>query len=159
MPTFPTARASATPGRGSARSPISGDPGTANTSPTGNSVPGDPLTITPLFTPPELTAQLWAGAAARLLAKLLGEFAYEEIIEPVAGAGANGEAADHYTLALDDGTPSPSPPDAAPTAAGASTPTPSNTRDSPSGTPSASSSSRATPSRSTAPPSAISSAN
>ncbi|WP_329392216.1 IucA/IucC family protein [Streptomyces sp. NBC_01716] len=61
--------------------------------------------MTPLFTPPELTAQLWAGAAARLLAKLLGEFAYEEIIEPVAGAGANGEAADHYTLALDDGTP------------------------------------------------------
>ncbi|MFD3485860.1 IucA/IucC family protein [Streptomyces sp. NPDC058665] len=105
MPTSPTARASATPGRGSARSPISGDPDTADTGPTGNSAPGDPLTTTPLFTPPELTAQLWAGAAARLLAKLLGEFAYEEIIEPLAEGGANGEAADHYTLALDDGTP------------------------------------------------------
>ncbi|MFI6084690.1 IucA/IucC family protein [Streptomyces sp. NPDC051217] len=69
------------------------------------SAPGDPLTTTPLFTPPELTPQLWAGAAARLLAKLLGEFAYEEIIEPVARAGGNGAAPDRYTLALDDGTP------------------------------------------------------
>ncbi|GGK05503.1 iron transporter [Streptomyces camponoticapitis] len=108
MPTSPTARASATTGSGSATSPISGDPGTDITSTTGNSIPsapGNPLTTTPLFTPPELTPQLWAGAAARLLAKLLGEFAYEEIIEPVARAGANGEAPDRYTLALDDGTP------------------------------------------------------
>ncbi|WP_405801721.1 IucA/IucC family protein [Streptomyces sp. NBC_01506] len=52
-----------------------------------------------------MTPQLWAAAAARLLAKLLGEFAYEEIIEPVARAAANGEAPDRYTLALDDGTP------------------------------------------------------
>ncbi|MEV0778080.1 IucA/IucC family siderophore biosynthesis protein [Streptomyces sp. NPDC050428] len=51
-----------------------------------------------------MTPRLWAGAATRLLAKLLGEFAYEEIIEPVAGAGANGDAPDRYTLALDDGT-------------------------------------------------------
>ncbi|MEV8414816.1 IucA/IucC family siderophore biosynthesis protein, partial [Streptomyces niveus] len=49
--------------------------------------------------------RLWAGATARLLAKLLGEFAYEEIIEPVARTGSNGEAPGRYTLALDDGTP------------------------------------------------------
>ncbi|MFD3523727.1 IucA/IucC family protein [Streptomyces sp. NPDC058653] len=67
--------------------------------------PGDPLATTPLFTPPELTPRIWAAAAARLLAKLLGEFAYEEIIEPVARAGSNGETPDHYTLPLDDGTP------------------------------------------------------
>ncbi|MFF3459973.1 IucA/IucC family protein [Streptomyces sp. NPDC002730] len=48
------------------------------------------------FTPPGLNPQGWDRAAGRLLAKMLGEFAYEEIIEPVPGAG------DHYTLALDD---------------------------------------------------------
>lgn len=65
----------------------------------------DPTAPAPLFTPPELTPRLWAGAAARLLAKLLGEFAYEEIIEPVARATENGQARDRYTLALDDGAP------------------------------------------------------
>ncbi|MCX4819815.1 IucA/IucC family siderophore biosynthesis protein [Streptomyces sp. NBC_01142] len=71
------------------------------------------------FTPPGLNPQVWDRAAGRLLAKMLGEFAYEEIIEPVlvpapgehgtlAGehctpAGAHGTPADgHYTLALDD---------------------------------------------------------
>ncbi|MEU9013711.1 IucA/IucC family siderophore biosynthesis protein [Streptomyces sp. NPDC048479] len=48
------------------------------------------------FTPPGLNPQGWDRAAGRLLAKMLGEFAYEEIIEPVPGAG------DHYTLAMDD---------------------------------------------------------
>ncbi|WP_433572593.1 IucA/IucC family protein [Streptomyces sp. CA-251247] len=49
------------------------------------------------FSPPGLTAQRWDRAAARLLAKMLGEFAYEEIIEPVrdeageAPASADGE--------------------------------------------------------------------
>ncbi|MEV8424580.1 IucA/IucC family protein [Streptomyces niveus] len=52
-----------------------------------------------------MTPRLWAGATARLLAKLLGEFAYEEIIEPVARTGSNGETPGRYTLALDDGTP------------------------------------------------------
>ncbi|MFF2188340.1 IucA/IucC family protein [Streptomyces sp. NPDC058155] len=53
-----------------------------------------------------MTPRLWAAAAARLLAKLLGEFAYEEIIEPLARpATANGEAPGRYTLALDDGAP------------------------------------------------------
>ncbi|MGW4460165.1 IucA/IucC family protein [Streptomyces albidoflavus] len=35
-----------------------------------------------LHTPPELTADAWRRAERRLLAKMLGEFAYEEIIEP-----------------------------------------------------------------------------
>ncbi|MEU7448396.1 IucA/IucC family protein [Streptomyces diastaticus] len=35
-----------------------------------------------LRTPPELTADAWRRAERRLLAKMLGEFAYEEIIEP-----------------------------------------------------------------------------
>ncbi|WP_405805676.1 IucA/IucC family siderophore biosynthesis protein [Streptomyces sp. NBC_00210] len=34
------------------------------------------------FTPPGLTPQAWDLAAGRLLAKMLGEFAYEEIIKP-----------------------------------------------------------------------------
>jgi siderophore synthetase component len=51
------------------------------------------------FSPPGLNPQIWDRAAGRLLAKMLGEFAYEEIIEPVP-APASG---DHYTLELDDG--------------------------------------------------------
>lgn len=35
-----------------------------------------------LHAPPELTADAWRRAERRLLAKMLGEFAYEEIIEP-----------------------------------------------------------------------------
>ncbi|WP_223280681.1 IucA/IucC family protein [Streptomyces antnestii] len=35
-----------------------------------------------LYDPPELTSANWERAAARLLAKMIGEFAYEEIIEP-----------------------------------------------------------------------------
>ncbi|MFI9626226.1 IucA/IucC family protein [Streptomyces sp. NPDC052042] len=42
---------------------------------------------------------VWEGAAARLLAKMLGQFAYEEVIEPV-GPAEDGET---YTLRLDDG--------------------------------------------------------
>ncbi|MFD5752707.1 IucA/IucC family protein [Streptomyces sp. NPDC127033] len=37
----------------------------------------------PLFAPPELNPAVWERVAGRLLAKTLGEFAYEEIIEPV----------------------------------------------------------------------------
>lgn len=74
-----------------------------------------------LFTPPGLTRRNWERAAARLLAKMLGEFAYEEIIEPVpvpvpADAVPHGRAeaasphrpggssadGDRYTLPLDD---------------------------------------------------------
>ncbi|MFJ5682126.1 IucA/IucC family protein [Streptomyces sp. NPDC093099] len=39
-----------------------------------------------LFSPPELNPRAWERAAGRLLAKLIGEFAYEEIIEPVSPA-------------------------------------------------------------------------
>ncbi|MFF3322886.1 IucA/IucC family protein [Streptomyces sp. NPDC002889] len=68
------------------------------------------------FTPPGLNSDGWDRAAARLLAKMLGEFAYEEIIEPVlapdlpsstesgdrtTGTGP-GSRYDLYTLPIDD---------------------------------------------------------
>ncbi|MFF9501505.1 IucA/IucC family protein [Streptomyces sp. NPDC014656] len=53
-----------------------------------------------LLAPPELNPTAWARASARTLAKALGEFAYEEILEPLP-AGA--DAPDRYSLALDDG--------------------------------------------------------
>ncbi|MFD9305544.1 IucA/IucC family protein [Streptomyces sp. NPDC060048] len=52
-------------------------------------------------TPPELNGPTWDAAARRLLAKMLGEFAYEEIISPVPAPGAS---ADAWTLTLDDGS-------------------------------------------------------
>ncbi|MFD8940440.1 IucA/IucC family protein [Streptomyces californicus] len=52
-----------------------------------------------LFSPPELDRQIWDRAAARLLAKMLGEFAYEKIIEPVPDPGTGGL----HRLTLDDG--------------------------------------------------------
>ncbi|WP_432009391.1 IucA/IucC family protein [Streptomyces bacillaris] len=54
----------------------------------------------PLLSPPELNRQVWDRAAARLLAKMLGEFAYEEIIEPERRPG-DGRL---HSLTLDDGT-------------------------------------------------------
>ncbi|WP_031075841.1 IucA/IucC family siderophore biosynthesis protein [Streptomyces sp. NRRL S-118] len=42
----------------------------------------------PPATPPELTAAAWERASRRLLAKMIGEFAYEEIIRPVRQAAA-----------------------------------------------------------------------
>ncbi|MFJ5711869.1 IucA/IucC family protein [Streptomyces sp. NPDC093105] len=53
-----------------------------------------------LLAPPELNPTAWTRAAARTLAKALGEFAYEEIVEPVP---ADGDTADRYVLTLDDG--------------------------------------------------------
>ncbi|MGW5880055.1 IucA/IucC family protein [Nocardiopsis terrae] len=47
-------------------------------------------------TPP--TADVWRRAGRRLLAHMVGEMAYEEMITP------RGEGADHWTLAVDDGT-------------------------------------------------------
>ncbi|GAA2925709.1 IucA/IucC family siderophore biosynthesis protein [Streptomyces enissocaesilis] len=55
----------------------------------------DPL---PLLAPPELNPGTWDLAARRLLAKMLGEFAYEEIVEPLPQP-----AGDRHTLLLDDG--------------------------------------------------------
>ncbi|MFJ2650772.1 IucA/IucC family protein [Streptomyces sp. NPDC087420] len=51
-----------------------------------------------MFSPPELNPRAWDRAAARLLAKMLGEFAYEEIIEP-----RPDEDDGLYTLTLDAG--------------------------------------------------------
>ncbi|WP_398859889.1 IucA/IucC family protein [Streptomyces chengmaiensis] len=58
-----------------------------------------PQPPTALYAPPGLNQQAWERAARRLLAKMLGEFAYEEIIEPVPAA----DRADRYSLTLDDG--------------------------------------------------------
>ena len=52
-----------------------------------------------LLDTPELNRVAWDRAASRMLAKMLGEFAYEEVIEP-APRTAGGST---YTLPLDDG--------------------------------------------------------
>ncbi|MFE4799742.1 IucA/IucC family protein [Streptomyces sp. NPDC056708] len=52
-----------------------------------------------LLSTPELNRTVWDGAAARLLAKMLGQFAYEEVIAPV----RQDDGGDTYTLGLDDG--------------------------------------------------------
>ncbi|MEV4427064.1 IucA/IucC family protein [Streptomyces sp. R-07] len=54
-----------------------------------------------LLAPPELNAAAWTRASARLLAKALSEFAYEEIIEPVPVDDGD---PDRHELRLDDGT-------------------------------------------------------
>ncbi|MFD7232751.1 IucA/IucC family protein [Streptomyces sp. NPDC059881] len=51
-----------------------------------------------LLAPPELNPGTWHRAAHRLLAKMISEFAYEEIIEPLPQGGD-----DRYALRLDDG--------------------------------------------------------
>ncbi|MFI7384100.1 IucA/IucC family protein [Streptomyces sp. NPDC049813] len=42
-----------------------------------------PAESSELYDPPELTRENWERAGARLLAKLIGEFAYEEILRPL----------------------------------------------------------------------------
>lgn len=59
------------------------EPLTPPTAP-GLSAPSAPLTAPALLAPPELNREAWDRAARRLLAKMLGAFAYEGIIEPVA---------------------------------------------------------------------------
>ncbi len=65
-----------------------------------------------LHQPAELTADSWARAARRLLAKLIGEFAYEEVLIPqpesaphdgAAGTPQTARRATAYRLTLDDG--------------------------------------------------------
>ncbi|MFC8127927.1 IucA/IucC family protein [Streptomyces sp. NPDC057302] len=58
-------------------------------------MPRDPSA---LYDPPELTPDRWASGGRRLLAKMVGEFAYEEIIRPVP---AGPDDADTYSLGLD----------------------------------------------------------
>ncbi|MYY01160.1 IucA/IucC family siderophore biosynthesis protein [Streptomyces sp. ATexAB-D23] len=53
-----------------------------------------------LLSTPELNRGAWDRAAARMLAKMLGEFAYEEVIEPAVRTPGG----DTYTLGLDDGS-------------------------------------------------------
>ncbi|WP_241002541.1 IucA/IucC family siderophore biosynthesis protein [Streptomyces sp. CB01881] len=53
-------------------------------------MPQPPAAEPSLYLPPQLTAGHWQRAGRALLAKMLGEFAYEELIAPVAGA-ADGE--------------------------------------------------------------------
>ncbi|MEW1719230.1 IucA/IucC family siderophore biosynthesis protein [Streptomyces sp. NPDC093109] len=53
-----------------------------------------------MFSPPELNVHAWSRASRRLLAKMIGEFAYEEVIDPAALPGA---AQGGYSLALDAG--------------------------------------------------------
>lgn len=52
-----------------------------------------------LLSTPELNRAVWDRAAARLLAKMLGEFAYEEVVRPVPRFAGG----DTYVLVLDDG--------------------------------------------------------
>ncbi|MFB6815112.1 IucA/IucC family protein [Streptomyces sp. NPDC056347] len=59
----------------------------------------DPADFADLLRTPELNREIWDRAAARMLAKMLGQFAYEEVIEPV----RQDDASDTFTLALDDG--------------------------------------------------------
>ncbi|MFJ8882069.1 IucA/IucC family protein [Streptomyces sp. NPDC102402] len=56
----------------------------------------------PLDTP-ELDRTVWERAAARLLAKMLGEFAYEEVVAPARLTDDGAERTGSYTLPLDDG--------------------------------------------------------
>ncbi|WP_137992889.1 IucA/IucC family protein [Streptomyces vilmorinianum] len=66
-------------------------------------MPSSPATHdSALLSPPELTPAAWSRAATRLLAKTIGEFAYEEIVEP-APVDASGDP-DRHLLRLDDGS-------------------------------------------------------
>ncbi|MEV1025384.1 IucA/IucC family siderophore biosynthesis protein [Streptomyces sp. NPDC050264] len=67
--------------------------------------PVAPISAEPLvlYDPPELTRENWDRAGARLLAKLIGEFAYEEILRPLPAGRDAAPAPGHrhpYTLAV-----------------------------------------------------------
>ncbi|MFD4479905.1 IucA/IucC family protein [Streptomyces sp. NPDC058471] len=69
------------------------------------SVPPTSREPSALYDPPELTADRWARCGRRLLAKMIGEFAYEEIIKPVPAGPTTGDGAgDTYSLGLDADT-------------------------------------------------------
>ncbi|MCI3933492.1 IucA/IucC family protein [Streptomyces sp. AN091965] len=63
--------------------------------PSGPHKPQDPAA---LYDPPELTHDRWEQAGRRLLAKIISEFAYEEIIQPVPAD----EGSEAYRLPLDE---------------------------------------------------------
>ncbi|MFE6750518.1 IucA/IucC family protein [Kitasatospora purpeofusca] len=58
-------------------------------------MPQPPAAEPPLYLPPQLTAGHWQRAGRALLAKMLGEFAYEELLAPAATGAPDG-----WTLAL-----------------------------------------------------------
>ncbi|MFF3492363.1 IucA/IucC family protein [Streptomyces sp. NPDC002795] len=60
---------------------------------------------TELYDPPELTSGNWGRAGARLLAKLIGEYAYEDILRPTALAPDAGAGPYPYALPLPAGRP------------------------------------------------------
>ncbi|MET9806461.1 IucA/IucC family protein [Streptomyces halstedii] len=64
----------------------------------------DPAEPDPAHGLPELTQPLWDRVSARLLAKTLGEFAYEEVVEPAPAPDGEPGGEGQYTLPLDDGT-------------------------------------------------------
>ncbi|MEU6995064.1 IucA/IucC family siderophore biosynthesis protein [Streptomyces sp. NPDC046465] len=55
-----------------------------------------------MYDPPELNQHRWREAGCRLLAKMIGEFAYEEVIQPVPAAD---EAPGTYRLRLEQAEP------------------------------------------------------
>ncbi|MFE4859746.1 IucA/IucC family protein [Streptomyces sp. NPDC056670] len=62
-----------------------------------------------LLAPPELNREAWDRAGRLLLAKMIGAFAYEEIVRPTVepatdNAGPAGESAGQYGFTLDDGS-------------------------------------------------------
>ncbi len=102
MPNFPAAPDSAADSRAFAGPGPGPGPGIAGPAPADEAAiapsPQDPRT------PPELNRPAWEGAARRLLAKMLSEFAYEEIVHPVPIPSAPSAAGDAWTLTLDDGS-------------------------------------------------------
>ena len=69
----------------------------------------DPETPPGLLAPPELNRASWDRAGRLLLAKMIGAFAYEEIVTPTVGpttdnAGPAGNTAGQYGFSLDDGS-------------------------------------------------------
>ncbi|MFJ3901201.1 IucA/IucC family protein [Streptomyces sp. NPDC090025] len=73
---------------------MSTSPAPHDSAPPASSAPSAPSA---LHFPAELTAARWAAAGARLLAKTVAEFAYEEVLDP------RPTGQDHYALTLDDG--------------------------------------------------------
>ncbi len=112
-PSGPTSAPSSIPAPALAPDTLASTPGAPIRVPTGSPAPasGAPAPAPELLAPPELNATAWARASSRLLAKLLAEFAYEEVLEPVpvedADVDKNGDeegGPDRYALRLDDGT-------------------------------------------------------
>ncbi|MCX5386106.1 IucA/IucC family siderophore biosynthesis protein [Streptomyces sp. NBC_00083] len=69
----------------------------------------DPEPPPGLLAPPELNPEAWDRAGRLLLAKMIGAFAYEEIVRPTVGpatdnAGPDEKAAGQYGFTLDDGS-------------------------------------------------------